>query len=34
MLEAAAHGEWKNLLDWEEEYTASRETRELRAESQ
>jgi urease accessory protein len=34
MLEAAAHGEWKNLLDWEEEYTASRETRELHAESQ
>lgn len=33
MLEAALQGEWDQLLDWAEEYTASRETRELRAES-
>lgn len=33
MLEAAASGEWNQLLDWAEEYTASRETRELYTES-
>lgn len=33
MLTAAAQGEWKNLLYWEAEYTAGRETREFYAES-
>lgn len=33
MLKAAASGEWNQLLEWAEEYTASRETRELHTES-
>ncbi len=34
MLEAASKGDWEKLLYWSEEYTATRETRELRMESQ